>query len=207
MKDHDLQTTVNFLFEVGILAQTPRSYFQLLGRGHQSVAEHINRVCYITLVMSLQQKGIDTAKALKMALLHDLAETRIGDLHYVQQKYAQRHEDKVIKEIAASVPFGSEIEAIIHEYEERQSAESILVKDADTLEFIISLKEQIDQGSPMAATWVENPKKRLKTYIAKQLADRILATPSDEWWFGNKNDEWWVNRGKAGDGEAITDWQ
>ena len=43
----DLTSIVDFLFEVGILAKTPRSGFHFLGSGEQSVAEHINRVSYI----------------------------------------------------------------------------------------------------------------------------------------------------------------
>ena len=43
----------NFLFEVGILARTPRSGFHFLGTGDQTVAEHINRVSYIGYMLAI----------------------------------------------------------------------------------------------------------------------------------------------------------
>jgi hypothetical protein len=36
--------------------------------------------------------------------------------------------------------------------------------------------------------------KRLKTEAAQALAEQILITDSDRWWFGNKEDGWWVDR-------------
>ena len=35
-----------------------------------------------------------------------------------------------------------------------------------------------------------------KTEEAKILADKIIETDSDGWWFSNKEDDWWVNRNK-----------
>jgi hypothetical protein len=43
----DHKQIANFLFEVGILDKTPRSGFHFLGTGNQTVAEHVNRVCFI----------------------------------------------------------------------------------------------------------------------------------------------------------------
>lgn len=42
---------VHFLYEAGQLAKTPRSYYAFLGHGQQSVAEHINRVAYISYAL------------------------------------------------------------------------------------------------------------------------------------------------------------
>jgi hypothetical protein len=36
----------------------------------------------------------------------------------------------------------------------------------------------------------------LKTKVAKDLAQTILKTNSDDWWFSQKEDEWWVKRNK-----------
>ena len=47
------KSVANFLFEVGILARTPRSGFHFLGTGDQTVAEHINRACYIAYMLAL----------------------------------------------------------------------------------------------------------------------------------------------------------
>lgn len=197
MNQKDKKQIANFLFEVGILAKTPRSGLHFLGTGEQSVAEHINRAAYIGYVLAVMDGTVDIGKVLKMCLLHDITETRISDLNYVHQKYTERLEEKAWKDMAASVPFGKDFEHAIEEYEQRESRESHLVKDADNLEWILTLKEQVDVGNERANDWLVSAVKRLKTDIAKEIAEEILQTDSNEWWFGDKNDEWWVSRGKT----------
>jgi len=101
-----------------------------------------------------------------------------------------------LKDLVATLPFGQEIADILKEYSERKSKESILAKEADRLEWILSLKEQVDTGSSRAKTWIPSGVKRLKTKVAKDLAKEIIKTNSDDWWFSNKEDEWWVKRNK-----------
>jgi putative hydrolase of HD superfamily len=74
--------------------------------------------------------------------------------------------------------------------------EAKLAKDADRLEWLMALKEQYDTGNARAASWLPSALKRMDTDIAKQLGEKIMTTPSDNWWFGNKDDEWWITRGK-----------
>jgi putative hydrolase of HD superfamily len=191
-----VKSIVNFLFEVGILSKTPRSGFHFLGSGQQSVAEHLNRATYIGYVLSTMEKDVDQAKVLKMCLFHDVAEARTSDLNYVHQQYAKVNEQKAIDDLANSVPFGKDLQELLHEYEKRESKESHIAKDADNLEWLLSLKEQVDIGNQRAASWLPSAVKRLKTESAKKIAEQILTTKSDEWWFGNKDDEWWVSRNK-----------
>jgi putative hydrolases of HD superfamily len=187
---------VDFLFETGILARTPRSGFFFLGSGQQSVAEHINRVTYIGFTLGLMTEGVDVGKILKMCLLHDLHESRISDLNYVHQKYTERLEEKALKDLTGTLPFGKEIEALVEEYEARETMEARLAKDADRLEWLMALKEQLDTGNARAASWMDSAHKRMDTDIAKQLAQKIMNTESDHWWFANKDDKWWINRKK-----------
>ena len=192
----DSNAVVDFLFEVGILAKTPRSGFYFLGSGEQSVAEHINRVAIIGYVLASLHGKANLGTVLQMCLFHDLAETRTSDLNYVHQKYAERKEDEAVADITAPLPFGPHMRSVITEYEERETIESKLAKDADTLEFILSLKEQVDIGNDRAKTWLPSALKRLATDEARQLAEVITVTDSDRWWFAEKDDEWWVTRQK-----------
>lgn len=185
----------NFLFEVGILSKTPRSGFHFLGTGDQTVAEHINRACYIAYMLALMDGTVDVSKVLQMCLLHDISETRISDLNYVHQKYVERKENEAHKDITDSIPFGTHMFKLITEYEERQSKESIIVKDADNLEWILALKEQVDTGNTRALEWIKPSIKRLKTEQAKDIAKEIMKTDSNDWWFDQKS-PWWVNRNK-----------
>lgn len=192
----DLKSIANFLFEVGILSKTPRSGFYFLGSGQQSVAEHTNRTVYAGYVLATLHGKADISKVLQMCLFHDLVEARTSDLNYIHQKYAIADEHKALKELVDTLSFGEDILKVLMEYSERKSIEALLAKDADNIEWILSLKEQVDTGSDRAKTWIPASVKRLKTDVAKKLAEQILKTESDEWWFSNKEDEWWVSRNK-----------
>lgn len=192
----NLRSVADFLFEVGILAKTPRSGFHFLGSGEQSVAEHIHRVVYIGYVLSMMETDVDAAKVMKMCLLHDLAEARTSDLNYVHQKYNQANEMQALKDLANTVDFGPDILRTVEEYEARQTKESLVAKDADQLEWMLALKEQVDTGNSRAESWMHIAAKRLKTKAAKKLAKEIVKTNSDRWWFGDGKDEWWVSRKK-----------
>ena len=187
----DLKSIANFLYESGMLNRTPRSGFQFLGSGHQSVAEHSYRTAVISYVLGMLDGTVDVGRMLKEAIFHDLGETRVSDLSHVHQKYNVRRQAEAVKDIAANLPFGQDIVQSYAEHEERATPESILVKDADTLEWMISLKEQVDIGNERANTWIAYAEKRLKTEVAKQLAKEILKTDSNEWWGGEEGGVWW----------------
>jgi len=176
------------------LAQTPRSGFHFLGSGRQSVAEHIHRVVYAGYVLAMIEKNVDVSKVMKMCLFHDLAESRTSDLNYVHQKYNQANEMQALRDMAATVEFGPDIVKTVAEYEQRQTKEAKVAKDADQIEWILSLKEQVDTGNSRAESWMHIAAKRLKTKAAKGVAREIMKTNSDRWWFGDGKDEWWVSR-------------
>ena len=193
---YNLNKITDFLFETGILAKTPRSGFFFLGSGKQSVAEHTNRVSYIGFALALMSEDIDVAKVLEMCLFHDITETRISDANYVHQKYIKIKKEKAINELTDSFPFGGRIKEILKQYEKRDTKEAKIAKDADNIEFLLSLKEQIDIGNKRAKTWIPAVLPRLITKEAKLLAEVIIKTDSDHWWFSEKDDDWWVNRDK-----------
>lgn len=199
MKKNSSQKNIaNFLFEAGLLAKTPRSWSYLLGSGKQSVAEHISRVMYVGFALGqMSKEPVDSGKIIQMCLFHDFAEARTSDLNYLHQKYVLSNEEKALKDLMENLPFGSCVSDLLNEYKQRKSKESLLAKDADQLEFLLSLKEQVDIGNTRAKTWMPSLLKRLKTVEARSLAKTVLKTDSDEWWFADKNDKWWVSRNKS----------
>ncbi len=195
-----LKPYANFLFEVGVLAKTPRSGFRHLHGWNQSISEHLLRTTYIgfTLAYLEQEKGekVDIEKVIKCCLFHDLGEARASDLDYISQKYTKSDELAAVNDAVKNLSFGNKILSIFKEAEERSTKESIITKDADKIELLCSLKEIIDSGNPQAKLWIPPLLKRLKTSSAKELADEILNTDSNDWWFENKEDEYWINGGK-----------
>src|SRR5512139_1392343 len=190
-----MKNIANFLFEAGMLKRTPRSGFQFLGSGAESVAEHIFRTTYVGYALGMLEQSADTDRIIKMCLFHDLPEARTGDLNYVNKKYVTADERKAVKDLTDTVPFGRELLEIINEYEEGKTAEALLARDADQLEMILALKEYKDIGNRYAEEWLSFSLRRLRTDAAKRLAQVILETDSSLWWFSDKG-EWWVTGGK-----------
>lgn len=189
-----MQDIANFLFEVGMLKRTPRTGLQFLGSGSESVAEHAFRVAFIGYVLGHLESNVDGNKVVKMCLMHDLPEARTGDLNYMNKKYVKIDEEKAIRELTETVPFGEDIKLTITEFNNGESKESLLANDADQLELILMLKEYKDLGNKYADEWIAYAVKRLKTEVAKELAMKIVDTDSTHWWFKDKSN-WWINGG------------
>ena len=182
----------NFLFEIGMLQKTPRSGFQFLGSGSESVAEHILRTIYIGYTLCKMDQTADELKVLRICLVHDLTEARTGDMNYVNKKYVTVDEGKAVRELTATLFFGDEIKSSIEEFNEKQTKESLIARDADQLALLLQLKEHEDLGNKYSSDWIEFVVQRLCTENAKKLAEQILKTDFSQWWFKDKSD-WWVN--------------
>ncbi|UCF72497.1 MAG: HD domain-containing protein [Deltaproteobacteria bacterium] len=187
-----MRDIVNFLFEVGILKRVPRSGYEFLGTGGESVAEHSFRVAVIAYLLGKNEQKADTQKVVLMSLFHDFHEARTGDHNYVNKRYVIVNEDKAVRDLARKLPSGEEIVSLIHEFNSRETLEARLSQDADQLDFILELKRQQDLGNQSAAEWMRYSIKRLTTDIAKKLAHEIIKTDSSDWWF-KKNEGLWVN--------------
>jgi putative hydrolase of HD superfamily len=187
-----MKNIVNFLFEIGILKKTPRSGYQFLGTGNESVAEHSFRVAVIAYLLAKNEPKADMQKVVLMSLFHDFHEARTGDHNYVHKRYVTVNENKAVNDLARKLSFGQEIVSLIDEFNSRETLEAQLSQDADQLDFILELKRQQDLGNISAGEWLKYSAKRLITDFAKTLADEIFTTDSSDWWF-KKKEELWVN--------------
>lgn len=185
-----------FLFEIGILKQTPRSGWHFLpGAQGESVAEHVYRTTLIAWVLGRLDSTLDTDRLIRLAMVHDLPETRTGDLNYVHQKYISADEEVVAQHQARGLHVGDELEELLAEYRAGSTPEAKTAHDADQLEMLLSLKERLDAGAPAASEWLPFVESRLQTENARRLAEKILASHSHDWWFDRESD-WWVRGGK-----------
>jgi putative hydrolase of HD superfamily len=187
-----MKQLINFLFEVGMLKKTPRTGYQFLGSGRESVAEHSFRTAVIGYLLSQQEPDADAHKIVLMCLFHDFHEARTGDHNYVNKKYVRVDEDRAVRDLSKDLPFGNDIISLTHEFNEGNSLEARLSRDADQLDLILELKEQLDLGNRSAKDWLGYTLKRLQTESAKRLAQEAMNTTYTDWWFEKKSD-WWVN--------------
>ncbi len=185
-----MKSITNFLFEVGMLKRTPRTGYQFLGSGRESVAEHSFRTAVIGYVLSLREDGADPHKTVLMCLLHDLHEARTGDHNYVNKRYVRIDEDRAIEDLSGGLPFRDEILELTREFNAGETMEASLARDADQLDLILELKEQQDLGNKYASEWIRYAVKRLQSDFAREMAAEILETDSTEWWFERRTELW-----------------
>lgn len=185
-----MSNITNFLFEAGMLKKTPRTGYQFLGSGSESVADHSFRMAIIGYVLANEINEADMNKTVLMCLFHDLPEARTGDQNYVNKQYNSIDEEKAIIDMTKNISFGNDIICIVDEFNRGETIEALIAKDADQLDLIMELKEQSDLGNRYADEWIFYAKKRLVTESAKKLAEEILETDHTEWWFQKKTDLW-----------------
>lgn len=195
MPKNSADSIVKFIYEAGILSKTPRSGLWFLGTGKQTVAEHIMRATMIGYTLGKMTPKADTNKVVLLCLFHDLGEGRTSDLNYVHQRYGRLAEAQAINDIAASVPFGPHIKSLFQEFEDRETLESKLAKDADQLEWLATMRDEEEKGNKKAAGWAKIARKRLKTPAGKQLGRGLMNIHPDSWWF-DQSDNWFVDRKK-----------
>jgi putative hydrolase of HD superfamily len=194
-KKNAYRRVANFIYETAIHSKTPRSGLWFLGSGRQSIAEHLFHTTMIAYALAYLEPKADKNKIILMALLHDIGEGRTSDHNYVHQRYGRLAENNAVADIAGSVPFGQEILDLFKEEQERKTIEGKLVKDADVLEWIATLREEEIKGNIKARAWIKISVKRLKTSPGKNLCKVLLKIHPDAWWF-NANDAWFVDRKK-----------
>jgi len=108
-----------------------------------------------------------------MSLLHDISESRTGDLTRVQKKYVERFEDKSIKDILKNSVLEEELIGLWQEYEKRESIESKIVKDADRLDVDFEMREQKIRGYQFPKGWDAGRERISKTEHYTETAKRI----------------------------------
>ena len=172
----------DLLFEVRMLKDLKRSGYAFLGSGGESIAEHSFTTAFICFSMARLETGVDREKLVAMALVHGIPEARTGDHNYVNKKYNTMDEPLAVDHLTTGVPFGSDIRALIDEFNRGETREAKLAKDADQLSFILELKKLKDTGAVSPDEWLPYVLGRLKTSTGKKIAEDILNTRWDAWW-------------------------
>jgi len=171
------------LFESALLKRIQRTGYAYLGTGKENVASHSFGVIFCAWILSeICEKSLNKEKLLKMALIHDFAETRIGDFNAVNKIYNKADERRALEDAFSETPIKDEVLSLWEEYRTLKTLEAKIVHDADVLDLIIQLKEQKDLNNPYADKWIEYAQRRLITDEAKKLVEAILNTEWCSWW-------------------------
>lgn len=136
------------LVELQRLKRLDRTGWTLRGlnNGTESVAAHSFGVSVTAMMLAdeLSSRGVDvdTERVLRMSLLHDWAETRVGDLPRTATSYfgvdvRKRAETEAFGDVVSGVSGEEVYRALYHDYEQRQTLESRLVKAADVIDLLV----------------------------------------------------------------------
>ena len=185
------------LIELQRLKNLDRTGWTLRGlpNGTESVAAHSFGVSVTAMLLAdkFNANGIsvDVEKVLRIALLHDWAEARVGDMPRTATLYFGSEARKQA-EMAAFSDVVSEIDAakglyanLYKDYEHRSSLEARLVKAADVLDLLVQVLALERAGARgLDEFWevVEKPEFNLEgpaEQIVQELLDSILKARSE----------------------------
>ncbi len=175
---------IEFLFELGSLRNTQRSWRQFFGVDCANDLEHSMRVAFIALLLARRRGEGDEGLILTMALLHDLAESRTGDMNFLHKRYVKTDEHAAISDTFAGTSLADLLD-VVDQYKQRTSIEAKLVKDADILDVDVELRELEERGSGIPAKWRDDRRKiresELFTDEAKTLGAMIVEADPSTW--------------------------
>jgi putative hydrolase of HD superfamily len=177
-----MKRIAELVLEACFLKQIPRSGYQYLGAGRESVAEHVYAATVIAYILSEMVPEADGNRLVSMCLFHDLPEARVGDLNTVQKQYVSADETRSLRHTLADLPFGPKIDGLIREFNANETLESRLAHDADQLSLLVDLKSLRDIGYETPRNWIPHVEKRLQTDAAKRLASTLMEQDWDGWW-------------------------
>ena len=134
-----------FFFQIAGLKKLPRSGWKIkVGLDDsESVAEHSYMMSVMAMVLS-DLKSLNSEKVIKMSILHDWAESKIGDFMPDEIGYDKKSEleNYAMIEILESLPqsIQSDYQNIWNEFLSRETSESRLVYELDKLEMALQAK-------------------------------------------------------------------
>lgn len=180
-----MKRDIEFLFEIGSLRNVPRAWQQVLTGKVQNVAEHLFRATMIAWIIATAEKA-NVIKVLKMCLIHDMAESRTNDIAPIHRDYVTRHEKLAETHIFQDTILEKEAMVLLKEYDDRESLEAKIVKDADNLDVDLELKELARIGDSVAIGYQKDTRpviraEKLYTKTAKRLWDEIQKADSNAW--------------------------
>ena len=145
----------------------------------ESVADHSYSMAMMGMVIS-DMENYNSEKILKMVLLHDLAESKIGDYTPGQIDGERKNEIentaflKILKDLPDSII--SQYQNIWKEYQENHSPESQLVHQLDRLEMVLQAKTYQDEGhsKEQLESFYKSAKKEISNPKLKELFTNIM---------------------------------
>ena len=145
----------------------------------ESVADHTYSMAIMGMIIS-DLENYNSEKIIKMILLHDLAESKIGDYTPGQIDLEKKNEIeniaflKILEDLPNSIK--TQYQNIWKEYQESNSPESQIVHQIDRLEMVLQAKTYQDEGhsKEKLESFFESAKKEITNPKLKELFRNII---------------------------------
>ncbi len=185
----DFKKIINFFFELNQLKREENTGFKLVGVNHpDSVAEHITRATQIAYVLAVLEGDVNSERAAIIVLFHDNGKTRIGDQNKIAARYLFKQEAEELTFIDQIEEMDTGVENKLldyyREWQERNTKEGVVARDADWLEQAFQSKEYLDQGYTEARVIINNIGEALETNSAKKMFNQLNKKKFTDWWDG-----------------------
>jgi putative hydrolase of HD superfamily len=175
------ETLLEMLLELQVLDRVPRMGYVLRGVPEpESITEHSWHVGFLVWALGSRIEGLDRLRALEIALVHDLAEVRTGDLPRVAKRYfapgtQEAAERDVVGELLG--PLGERAGELLAEYRAAETREARLVKACDKLQLMIKVAAYERWGAGWLSEFWDNPENfpDLGLDVVRELFDELRA--------------------------------
>ena len=180
----NIQSLLGFYSRAATLKSLHRAGWRRCGipaEDCESVADHSFGVALLSLLVpTLAPQGIDRDRCVALALVHDLAESIVGDITpHDGVEAAEKHtrEERAMRELADTLGDESVLSLWL-EFEEAQTPEAKLVRDLDLIDMALQAKRYESDASltsEQSAAFIESAQRRMTTTTGHKLLTALLA--------------------------------
>jgi putative hydrolase of HD superfamily len=135
----------------------------------ESVAAHSWGICWLIVVHA--PEGVDTERALKIAVVHDLAEVRTGDI--TPHDGIGKEEKRQLEEAAARSMFSGrdDLFELWQEYEQDTTPEARLVHDCDKLDMGLQALHYAKQTGVDTSEFIQSARAKIRNDAMLRVLD------------------------------------
>lgn len=178
------RAAIDFLTLTRSLKTTKRTGWVMSGvQNPESIADHMYRMSLMAMIASFSNESLDTNRCIKLALIHDLAEAKVGDITphcgvSDEEKYKlELGTMEQIQSMLGPLLGGDEILDLWKEYEEGSTTEAKLLKDLDKIEMILQAQEYEAEGSSEKSLeqFFTSTEGKWRTEIGRAWAEEIVS--------------------------------
>lgn len=148
MITQEYMSRIEFLLQVFELNDETRTGWERRGiENSQRVAGHAWGVVLLTMLFAEKCEGVDPDRALKMAIVHDIPESKVGDIAIgevhqdisISEKVEQEEEamNELVNMAGEDVPQVKDIQTLWLEFEKGDTVESRFVRDMDIIDMCL----------------------------------------------------------------------